>query len=97
MLRERSSIDYSIHVSRTEERPRNSVLSIRLEQPLPTVGIPLRAPDPDAPLDLQTVLVSIYDRAGYDLTIDYTRDPKPPLTKAQSLWAKKLLPKRRRK
>ena len=30
-------------------------------------------------LDLQAVLDTAYDRAGYDLEIDYSADPVPPL------------------
>lgn len=97
LLRGRSSHDYSIHVSRSEERPRETVWPIRFEQPLPTIDIPLRSPGPDAPLDLQQVLATAFERGAYDATIDYTGDPTPPLTKAQALWAKKFLPKRRRK
>ncbi|MBL8865042.1 MAG: DUF4058 family protein, partial [Planctomycetia bacterium] len=89
--------DYCVHVSTVEQRPKGRIWTIRLEDRLPVVGIPLRAPDEDVPLDLQAVLATTYDRAGYDLTIDYTRDPKPPLSKAQAAWAKKRLPKRRRK
>jgi Protein of unknown function (DUF4058) len=89
--------DYRVHVSPVELRPEGRVWTIRLEDRLPTVGVPLRTPDRDAPLDLQAVLANAYERAAYDATIDYTRDPKPPLTKAQAAWAKKFLPKRRRK
>ena len=41
------------------------VWPIRLRDGLPSIPVPLRAPDPDARLDLQTVLHTIYDRAGY--------------------------------
>lgn len=52
---------------------------VTLDQPLPTVPIPLRPPDADAVLDLQAALTAIYDEAGYDLSIDYTLTPPPPL------------------
>lgn len=97
LLRGRPSCEYSVRISKSDEPRRDFAWSIQLEQPLPTIGVPLRSPDPDAPLDLQKVLASAYERAAYDATIDYTGDPTPPLTKAQALWAKKLLPKRRRK
>lgn len=51
---------------------------LTLDQPLPTIPIPLRPPDADAVLDLQTALRSIYAEAGYDLSIDYNRAPPPP-------------------
>lgn len=51
---------------------------VALDQPLPTIPIPLRPPDADAVLDLQTALTAIYAEAGYDLSIDYTQAPPPP-------------------
>jgi len=50
-----------------------------LEQPLITIPIPVRVGDEDAALDLQAVLQTAYDRAGYDLRIDYSTDPVPSL------------------
>ena len=43
------------------------------------IPIPLRAGDDDAPLDLQAVLNTAYDHAGYNRVIDYTKEPVPPL------------------
>lgn len=80
--------DYLAHVSRVERRPRGLIWPIRLERRLPTIPIPLRDADPDAMLDLQAVLNTAYDRAGYDLQLDYTRDPVPPLSPPQSQWAR---------
>ena len=37
----------------------------------------------DVPLDLQEVLNTAYDRAAYDMAIDYRREPVPPLDEAQ--------------
>jgi len=89
--------DYSVHVSPVELRPKGRVWPIQLEQQLPTVGIPLRAPDADAPLDLQSVLTTAYERAAYDATIDYTQEPVPPLSKPQAKWAKIRFAKPKRK
>src|SRR5262245_7503500 len=83
--------DYLVHVSRADKRPKGSVWRIMLAQPLPVVGVPLKGADPDAPLDLQQVLNSAYDRAGYDITIDYRRPPAVPLTREQARWANQLL------
>jgi hypothetical protein len=52
--------------------------AVHLSDPLPTVPIPLRYPDPDVPLDLNHALHSIYERAAYDLSIDYNQRPPPP-------------------
>jgi hypothetical protein len=89
--------DYTCHVSPAELRPKGKIWYIRLDEPLPTIGIPLRSPDTDVGLQLQSVLANAYERAGYDLSIDYTQPAAPPLTKPQVKWAKTLLPKRKRK
>jgi hypothetical protein len=83
--------DYFVHVSRVERRPSGKVWPIRLPQRLPVIPIPLRAPDPDAKLDLQQVLTTVYDRSSYDLTIDYGIEPMPPLPRDDARWADRLL------
>ena len=45
---------------------------------LPVVPVPLAAPDPDVPLDLQGALAAIYDEAAYELSLDYDQPPPPP-------------------
>ncbi len=83
--------DYLAHVSRRQQRPDGQVWPIRLPQPLPVIGIPLRPEDPDAKLNLQQVLTTVYDRAGYDLEIDYRADAVVPLTGANAAWAIQML------
>lgn len=83
--------DYFVHVSRVETRPSGSIWPIRLPQRLPVIPIPLRAPDPDAKLDLQAILNTIYDRSAYDLDLDYRKDPVPPLPPDYAAWAARLL------
>jgi len=55
------------------------------------VEIPLRPEDRDVRLDLQAVLTTAYDRAAYDLEIDYRTNPTPPLTGEWADWAHRLL------
>ena len=69
----------------------STVWPIRLPQRLPVVPIPLRTGDPDAKLDLQQALSSVYDRSSYDLTIDYGSKPIPPLPRESARWADRLL------
>jgi hypothetical protein len=64
---------------------------MNLPEPLKVVGIPLLAPDPDAPLDLQAAVEMAFDRGSYDATIDYAKPPVPPLPPALARWANKLL------
>lgn len=52
---------------------------IRLElQPLPTV--PIRPDDPESVVNLKTVLDEVFDRARFDLAIDYSQPLTPGLT-----------------
>lgn len=58
-----------------------------LNEPLPVIPIPLQAPDRDVPLDLNACIAAIYQRAGYDWRIDYTKPvPQPPLRPAMADW-----------
>ncbi|MEL6472192.1 MAG: DUF4058 family protein [Cyanobacteria bacterium J06623_4] len=53
--------------------------------------MPLQSPDPDVPLDLQSVLAAIHDEAAYDLTLDYSQSPPPPaLEKSDIGWIKSI-------
>ncbi len=83
--------DYYVHVSRRGDRPRGTVWPILLPQRLPVISIPLNSEDPDVMLDLQTVLNTAYDRAAYDLVVDYRIAPVPPLTGQLIEWANALL------
>ncbi|HEX3446915.1 MAG TPA: DUF4058 family protein [Isosphaeraceae bacterium] len=83
--------DYFVHVSPTHRRPLGLVWPIRLSQRLPVIPIPLRAGDDDAPLDLQSVLDTAYDHAGYDTDINYTKEPVPPLSPPWSEWSDRWL------
>ena len=83
--------EYLVHVSRFEDRPKGILWPIPLQGPLPHIEIPLRSGDAPATLDLQEVLATAYDRAAYDLDIDYRSDPIPPLSSFHADWANQLL------
>jgi len=83
--------EYLMHVSRNGDRPQAKLWAVRLDQRLPELRIPLRPEDDDARLDLQAVLNSVYDRAGYDLIADYSREPVPPLSAEWNEWAQNRL------
>ncbi|WP_347566255.1 DUF4058 family protein [Scytonema sp. UIC 10036] len=48
--------------------------------------LPLRSDDVEPVIDLQTLLSELYDRASYDLVIDYSLEPVPPLSEANATW-----------
>lgn len=82
---------YFIFLSRVERRPIVEIWPVRLNMRLPVIPVPLRAGDDDIDLDLQLALTTIYDALNYDLTIDYTQPPEPPLTGDAAIWARKRL------
>ena len=83
--------DYLIMVCKAGERPRSSVWPISVRHQLPTIPIPLLAPDPPVPLDLGQALRTAYERARYDLRVDYQRPPVPSLLPADVAWMTTLL------
>ena len=86
---------YTVHVSRANRRQSATVWPIRLEERLPRIPIPLKGDDPDAHVELQPVLDTVYDRSVYSVDLDYTQDPVPPLPPALAKWANKLLKKKK--
>ncbi|MBR8833824.1 MAG: DUF4058 family protein [Stigonema ocellatum SAG 48.90 = DSM 106950] len=83
--------DYRIVVSRGEYRPKADLYAFNLQNVIPSFPLPLRSEDVEPLLDLQTLLSELYDRASYDLVIDYSRKPVPPLSEADADWADVLL------
>ena len=78
--------DHFVIVSRANRRPTAEVWPCTLRQSLPTLPLPLADADPDATLDLQAVFDTVYDRAGYDYSLDYTRALEPPLAPEDAAW-----------
>ncbi len=70
---------YFITLSRAERRPEVEIWPLSLRAALPVVAVPLRAGEADVPLDLTQALQRIYSSARYDLRIDYTQAPPPPV------------------
>jgi hypothetical protein len=83
--------DYRILVSRAGERTRARYWPVSVRQALPAIGVPLRGKDPDVALDLNAVLRAAYEHGAYDLSIDYRREPEPPLSGEDAAWADALL------
>jgi hypothetical protein len=81
--------DYYALIARAPERPQAGVKCWSVRDSLPTIPIPLRAPDPDVPLDLSTVFAATYERARYARVIDYSIPPVAPLSPADRAWATK--------
>ncbi len=88
--------DYRILISRGDDRSRTRFWPIGVRQPLPAIPIPLREQE-HVDLDLGSVLRAAYDRAAYDSSLDYNKDPDPPLEGADARWARDLIRGRHKK
>jgi hypothetical protein len=83
--------DYRILVSRGTQRPRAALMAFTLRQPIPPFRLPLLPGDAEPEVALNRILHDLYRRARFDLRLDYTQPPIPPLAEADTLWAHELL------
>jgi hypothetical protein len=79
-------VPYFVFISRAEERPMLDIWPIALDEPLPTIPIPLLPGDEDSFLELQPALTTVYDVIGYDLLLDYSRPPETRLSPEAARW-----------
>ncbi len=78
-------------VSRAEQRPDCQVYAWPLAHQLPTLPVPLRAPDPDLLIDLNEVFNTAYDRGRFRRRIDYLGSLPAHLIESEQSWAKSLI------
>jgi hypothetical protein len=78
--------DYRAIVSRSQRRPRAEAYVWTIRDPLSAIPIPLNKGDPDVLLDLQAVFTTVYDRARYNLSLDYAASLDLPLGEADREW-----------
>ena len=82
---------YRILVSPANQRPQAALYPFNLPSPIPAFPLPLQPNDPDLILEVQPLLNQIYDRAGYDLAIDYRQTLVPRLKGENLVWTEHLL------
>lgn len=73
--------DYYALIARGYRLPVVEVYAWKLGQPLPTIPIPLLREDPDVLLNLQEVYEQVYNRARYDLQLDFSQPLPEPLAR----------------
>ena len=96
VTREPVKSDYRIMISRSKSRPRAKLLAFGVCQASPAVPIPLLPKDPEPSLDLNGVLHALYERARFDLRLDYANPPVPPLSEDDAEWARAIVARRSR-
>jgi hypothetical protein len=85
--------DYRILVSRAQHRPQAEVYLFTIRDAIPTIPVPLQPGEAEPLLALNDLVHDVYDRAGYDLTVDYHQPPPPPHMGEQDVaWMQQLLP-----
>jgi hypothetical protein len=82
---------YRILISRAEHRPRAMLLPFNVRHLIPSFRLPLQPGDDEPLVDLNHLLHFLYDRAGYDLRINYQSPTDPPLAEEDALWANALV------
>lgn len=79
--------DYRILVSRATTRPRAHLYPFNLRDPISTFPLPLLPGDDEPAVDLGAIFHALYERARYDLSLDYTQPPVPPVRDEDATWA----------
>ena len=79
--------DYYLYLSRVENRPNCEVSAWAVREPLPTIPVPLKAPDLDVHVDLARVFQTTYQRGRYRQALAYGKKPLAPLSKQDTKWA----------
>lgn len=83
---------YRVLITSDWEYPSARLYAFSLAQALPDLPVPLRVGEQEAVLSLGMLLVELYERARYDLRLDYRRPPpEPPLSAEDMAWTEDLL------
>lgn len=83
--------DYCILISREDRRPTAQLYAFNLQDSIPAFALPLKLGDTEPLVELKPILDGVYDRAGFDLRLDYTHSAQPPLLREDAAWANALL------
>ncbi|MFM7365243.1 MAG: DUF4058 family protein [Cuspidothrix sp.] len=85
--------DYHILVSRSYQRPDADLYSFDLQDSIPVFPVPLRLGENEPVIDLNRLINEIYERARFDLAIDYSQILKPALSSGKESWVREILEK----
>ena len=70
---------YHILVSRADERPRTRVWSFGIDSQIPDAPLPVREPDEQVPIPLQSAFATVYQSRRFRQRLNYQVNPLPPL------------------
>ena len=91
LLRKPPPSHYRILISRTWTRPKAKLVPFNVRESVPVITIPLLPEDDEPKLDLGAVLHALYERARFDLRLNYSKPPVPSLNKGTTDWARSII------
>ncbi|MEA5465192.1 DUF4058 family protein [Leptothoe sp. PORK10 BA2] len=92
-----SDTDYQVLVSRSDQRPKADLYTWQVNAPIPPLTLPLSRPQDgegaqaSCTVDLKQALIDSCAGSTYNFSINYERDPIPPLRPEAKLWLANLL------
>ena len=88
LLRKSGPFDYHVCIAAARNWEKRFVYTIRMQDKLPEIAIPLRAKHDPIHIDLQAVFDRCYDAGPYRRRVKYELDQVvPPLSPEQAAWA----------
>lgn len=85
---------YRIVVSRSWQRPKADIYLFGVREPIPDFPS-LQENETEPVLPLNKILHDLYDLGGYDLAIDYQKNPEPLLADKDAKWVAQILGKQK--
>jgi hypothetical protein len=83
--------DYRIIMNRGHSRSQLALWPFGIEDPIPSIPVPLMSEEPEPTLALNAVWHALYVRARFDLRVDYRKEPVPSLSPEQAALARKFM------
>jgi hypothetical protein len=81
---------YYILIARGDCRPKADLYPFSLQETIPSFLLPLDN-GPEPVVNLQAIFAGVYDRAGFDLVIDYQKPLAPKLNDSDGAWVEQIL------
>ncbi len=83
--------DYRIVVSRAWDRPKAEVYLVGLRERIPDLALPLARGDLEPRVPLNDLVHAVYERAGFDLVVNYDADLRPPVDPRDHAWIRTVI------
>jgi hypothetical protein len=80
--------DYYCFITRADDSDECHVYNWTIHDPLPTLPIPLLAPDPDILIDYAAVFATTFDRGRYARSLAYDQPPEAPVRPDDLAWVR---------